>query len=141
MCPLTPDSLSLTAAIPEDPSMMVPDVRDANALCDRVTAASPGDTIAYHVGFLARDRYRIISDLPEDERLELEALADCVMRMGEAGWVHLLQRRIKVECLAYLVVVRTRPRQRRGESVIPLPTITRRGPDRSLAVTVMQEAA
>ena len=70
MCPLTPDSLSLTAAIPEDPSMMVPDVRDANALCDRVTAASPGDTIAYHVGFLARDRYRIISDLPEDERLK-----------------------------------------------------------------------
>lgn len=141
MCPLTPDSLSLTAAIPEDPSMMVPDVRDANALCDRVTAASPGDTIAYHVGFLARDRYRIISDLPEDERLELEALADCVMRMGEAGWVHLLQRRINVEYFAYLVVVRTRPRQRRGESVIPLPTITRRGPDRSLAVTVMQEAA
>ena len=141
MCLLTPDSLTLTADIQEDPSMIRPDVRDANALCNWVTAASPGDTIAYHVGFLARDRYKVISDLPEDERLELEALADCVMRMGEAGWVHLLQRRIDVECFAYLVVVRTRPRQRRGESVIPLPTITRRGPDRSLAVTVMQEAA
>ncbi len=141
MCPLTPDSLCLTADIQSDPSMMVPDVRDANALCDWVTSASPGDTIAYHVGFLARDRYKIISDLPEDERFELDALADCVMRMGEAGWVHLLQRRIDVECFAYLVVVRTRPRQRRGETVIPLPIITRRGPDQSLAVTVMQEAA
>ena len=141
MCLLTPDSLSLTAAIPADPSMMVPDVTDANALCDWVTSASPGNTIAYHVGFLARDRYRIISDLPEDERLELDALADCVMRMREAGWVPLLQRRINVEYFAYLVVVRTRPRQRRGESVIPLPTITRRDPDRSLSVTVMQEAA
>jgi hypothetical protein len=141
MCLLTPDSLSLIAGIQEDPSMIRPDVRDANALCDWVTAASPGATIAYHVGFLARDRYKVISDLPEDERLELDALADCVMRMREAGWVHLLQRRIKVECFAYLVVMRTRPRQRRGESVIPLPTITRRGPDQSLAVTVIREAA
>lgn len=141
MCPLTPNSLSLTADIQSDPSMMVPDVRDVNALCDWVTTASPGDTIAYHVGFLARDRYPIISNLPEDGRLELDALADCVLRMGEAGWVHPLQRRIDVECFAYLVVVRTRPRQRRGETVIPLPIITRHGGDRSLTVTVMQEAA
>ena len=94
-------------------------VPDANALCDRVTQAVPGDVLVYHVGFLARDRYKTISQLPEDRRLELEALADCAARLAEGGWVHLLQRRIGVEHFTYFVVVRPRPHQRRrGTTVV-----------------------
>ena len=91
-------------------------VVDANALCDRVTAATPGDTITYFVGMLARDRDRLASRLCPDERIELEAIADCAWRLADAGWVHLVQHRVGPECFAYLVIVRPRPRQQRNRS-------------------------
>ena len=79
-------------------------VTHTNALCDRVTDAVPGDAIIYHIGFLARDRCKAVSKLPEEQRAELNVLADYAMRLMDGGWVHLLQRRIRPECLAYLAI-------------------------------------
>lgn len=95
-------------------------VIDANALCDRVTAAAPGDAIAYFVGMLARDRDRLASRLSPEQRIEVDALADCAWRLAEAGWAHLVQRRVGPECFAYLVIVRPRPRQQRSHVTAPL---------------------
>jgi hypothetical protein len=95
-------------------------VVDANALCDRVTAATPGEAITYFVGMLARDRDRLASRLSPDERIELEAIADCAWRLADAGWVHLVQHRVGPECFAYLVIVRPRPRQQRNRSTAVL---------------------
>ena len=97
-------------------------VAHTNALCDRMTDAVPGDAIIYHIGFLARDRCKTVSELPEEQRAELNVLADYAMRLMEGGWVHLLQRRIGPERLAYLAIVRPRPRhQRRSNRVMPRP--------------------
>lgn len=89
-------------------------VVDANALCDRVTAAAPGDAITYFVGMLARDRDRLASCLSPEQRIELDATADYAWRLADAGWAHLAQRRVRPECFAYLVIVRPRPRQQRS---------------------------
>jgi hypothetical protein len=95
-------------------------VIDANALCDRVTTAAPGDAIAYFAGMLARDRDRLASRLPPEQRIELDATADYAWRLAEAGWAHLAQRRVGPECFAYLVIVRPRPRQQRSRDAAPL---------------------
>ena len=95
-------------------------VDDANALCDRVTAASPGDAITYFIGLLARDRDRLASRLDAEQRAELDTLADCAWRLADAGWVHLVQRRVGPECFAYLVIVRPRPRQQRHRAAVLL---------------------
>ncbi len=92
--------------------------RDANALCDRVMAASPRDVIIYHRGELARDRDRHASELPEHQRLDLDALANYAWRLADAGWCHLLQRREAPCCFIYLLVMRPRPHQQR---VFPKP--------------------
>ena len=94
-------------------------VVDANALCDRVTAATSGDAIIYFVGMLARDRDRLASRLSPEQRIELDATADYAWRLADAGWVHLVQRRVGPECFAYLVIVRPRPRQQRSRVAAP----------------------
>jgi hypothetical protein len=99
-------------------------VADANALCDRVTAAAPGDAIAYFVGLLARDRDRLASRLSPERRIELDAIADCAWRLAEAGWAHLVQRRVGPECFVYLVIVRPRPRQQRERRSAGLPCLS-----------------
>lgn len=86
---------------------------NANALCDQLMDATPGDLIAYHLGFLARDRDKLLSRLQQERRLELHALASYAMRLAEAGWLHLLQRRVGQSQFVYFVVVRPRPRQTR----------------------------
>lgn len=95
-------------------------VADANALSAIIADAAPGVVVIYHVGMLARDRYPNLSHLPEDRRAELNVLADYALRLADAGWVHLLQRRIAEERFAYLLVIRHRLRSaRRGE----MPTL------------------
>ncbi len=89
-------------------------VRTENGLCDRVADATPGDTIVYHIGLLARDRDKILTMVMPDRRDELEIVARRAWQMAEAGLVHLLQRRVADECFAYLVIVRPRPRNARS---------------------------
>jgi hypothetical protein len=89
-------------------------VRTENGLCDRLADATPGDTIVYHIGLLARDRDKIVTMLMPERRDELEIVARRAWQMAEAGLVHLLQRRVADECFAYLVIVRPRPRNARS---------------------------
>ncbi|PWS34582.1 hypothetical protein DFH01_23880 [Falsiroseomonas bella] len=91
---------------------------DANALCERVMEASPGQVIIYHRGELARDRDRYASELPEQQRIELDVVANYAWRLADAGWCHLLQRREAPNCFLYLLVLRPRPHQQR---VVPKP--------------------
>ena len=104
-------------------------VSDANALSAFIADALPGASIAYHVGALARDRYPHLSELTEDRRAELNVLADYALRLADAGWVHLVQRRVAHECFAYLVIIRPRSRVTRHQE-LPL-----------LQVVLMAEAA
>ncbi len=86
----------------------------------RVAVAMPGDIMTYHVGMLARDRWPSSFVLTEERRITLNAVANRVRKLADAGWVHLLQRRVGDECFAYLLVVRPRPRLRRG-AAMPAP--------------------
>ncbi len=86
-------------------------VLNENELCDRFADASPGDTLVYHVGHLAADRDVGVSTLPATQRTELDRLAHRVSRMHDEGLVHLVQRRVAPESVAYLAVVRPRPRR------------------------------
>lgn len=92
-------------------------VTDANALSALIADALPGTSIAYHVGALARDRYPHLSTLPVDRRAELNVLADYALRLAEAGWVHLVQRRVAYERFAYLLVIRPRSRGTRHQDL------------------------
>ena len=96
-----------------------------NDLCDQLADAMPGDTITYHVGMLARDRAPQTQVLSPDRCRDLGAVADRVLQLAEAGWVHLQQRRIGEERFAYFLIVRPRPRARRGVAM-PVPVATQR---------------
>lgn len=101
----------------EDEPLSYPDiVLTENALCDCLADATAGVVITYHVGLLTVDRDPKLSKLPPERRDELVAIADRAMRLSDAGWVHLLQRRVAVECFAYLLVVRPGPRRVRSAS-------------------------
>lgn len=82
-----------------------------NELCDRFADASPGDPLVYHIGHLPADRDAIVSTLPAPQRAELDRLARRAWRMHEEGLVHLVQRRVAPESVAYLAVIRPRPRR------------------------------
>jgi hypothetical protein len=82
-----------------------------NELCDRFADASPGDALVYHIGRLAADRDVMASKLAATQRAELDRLARRVWRMHEEALVHLVQRRIAPESVAYLAVIRPRPRR------------------------------
>jgi hypothetical protein len=112
---------------------------DTTALCERVMLATPGDMIVYHLGLLARDRDRNASELPDVQRLELDAVADYAWRLADAGWCHLLQRRVALECFAYLVVICPRPRQQR--TTMPQPSTRAHRVHRPAPSLVLAEAA
>jgi len=82
-----------------------------NELCDRFADASPGDTLVYYIGHLAADRDLVTSKLPAAQRVDLDRLARRALRMHDEGLVHLVQRRVAPESVAYLAVVRPRPRR------------------------------
>jgi hypothetical protein len=107
-----------------DPDHAIDVVADTKMLCERVKHAVPGEVIIYHVGMLAPDRTRIVSTLSDQERLALHAVATCAMRLADAGWAHLLQRRVGPERFAYLLIVR--PGHRRGHSQRTMPNPSRR---------------
>ena len=79
-----------------------------NGLCDRFADAKPGEAITYHTGMLARDRDKLATTLPPEQRNELELVAQRAWSMAEAGLCHLVQRRIDTERFAYVLIVRPR---------------------------------
>ena len=94
-----------------------------NGLCDRFANAKPGEAITYHTGMLARDRDKVATTLPPEQRDELELVARRAWSMAEAGLCHLVQRRIDTERFAYVLIVRPR---HTGMSVACLPLAGRR---------------
>ena len=103
-------------------AVILPDLRRAvvrteNDLCDRLADAQAGDVITYHVGMLARDRSPQTQILNNDRCRNLGAVADRVLQLAEAGWVHLVQRQLGEESFAYLLIVRPRPRALRGAAM------------------------
>ena len=89
-------------------------LRTDTALCAWVGQAAPGDTRAYHEGFLAWDLSPQLSTLSRARRTALARLADCARELSEKGLVHLVQRREGLGHYSYLVIVRLRPQRTRG---------------------------
>jgi hypothetical protein len=116
ICPPDADNDNVDRLLPEI-------VHDANALSDFMAGAAAGARIGYHIGALARDRYRGLSQLPDAQCRELGILADYALRLAEAGWAHLVQRRLGEERFLYLLVVRPRRRRDRAEAMPSLPVI------------------
>lgn len=100
------------------PAVAQPIVLTENDLCDRLAEAEIGDVITYHVGMLARDRAPQTQALSQQRCQDLGAVADRVLRLAEAGWVHLVQRRLGEGRFAYLLIVRPRSRSA-GSAAIP----------------------
>lgn len=117
----------LTASPQQSAPLSSPDaaihiVLNEHDLAMRLADAKPGDVMTYHVGMLARDRWPTSLVLAEERRIALNAVADRVRKLADAGWVHLLQRRVGDECFAYLLVVRPWPRLRRRAAMpVPVP--------------------
>ena len=85
---------------------------DERAFCDLVNGAASGTVITYHVGHLAYDRTLSAKVLDEVRRRRLNAVANRALRLAQAGWVDLVQRRIDSNRVAYLAIVRRRPEGR-----------------------------
>lgn len=98
----------------------------ANRLCDCMADAAPGTVLIYHLGLLAEDREPKASRLPEEQRRELQLVADRALAFAEEGRAHLLQRRIGPHAFAYLLIVRPKARIL-SASVVRLPVAVREG--------------
>lgn len=96
---------------PIPPSLPQPVPVTEASFCAWLGAAAPGDTIIYHRGALARDTCAQLHILTPDERVRVARLAGRALKLGEAGLIHLVQRRRGVEDFEYLAVARPRPRR------------------------------
>jgi hypothetical protein len=74
--------------------------------CHWIGEAAPGDTLEYHRGFLAIDRF--VTD--RDGRKVLAALAQRAHWAAERGLVFLVQRRLRPGGYSYLAIVRGKRR-------------------------------
>lgn len=81
------------------------------ALCAWLGAATPGDSLVYHRGALARDICPHLRLLDETARARLAKLASRAWKLAEAGLADLVQRRLAAESFEYLIVARRRPRR------------------------------
>lgn len=85
---------------------------DEATLASLVAKASAGTKITYYVGHLAHDRCPASQALDLAACRALSAVANRALRFADAGWAHLVQRRLGPDCWAYILVVRTRSRPR-----------------------------
>lgn len=90
------------------------------ALCAWVGQASPGDTFAYHRGYLAIDTGVDSTFSTGLARKELRRVARRAWQLAQAGGVHLVQRRHGDADYSYLVVARHRPRKASGAFEVAL---------------------
>jgi hypothetical protein len=70
-----------------------------------ISAAQAGDTLEYHRGALAADRLAVGSRLSDQDRVELDRVANAVWQLAQAGRGYLLQRRHGDGDYSYLFVV------------------------------------
>lgn len=82
-------------------------------LCGWLGAASPGDVLEYHRGFLALDREPHVRRLPAQDRAELVRMAGRALWAAERGFAHLVQRRLGPDDFSYLIIAR--PRTKRAD--------------------------
>ena len=75
-----------------------------------VGAATPGDRLEYHRGFLAIDIVPVISNLPETERAALKTLGSRAWWAAEQRLVHLVQERLGPGLFAYIAIARPKPK-------------------------------
>ncbi len=79
------------------------------ALCAWVGAATPGERLVYHRGFLAIDIGPESRWLAMSDRRELRHIAGRAWQLGQQGLVHLVQHREADGDYTYFVVARRRP--------------------------------
>ena len=75
-----------------------------------VGAATTGDRLEYHRGFLAVDTIPVISKLPEPERAALKTLAARAYWAAGRRLVHLVQERLGPDLFAYIAIARPKPK-------------------------------
>lgn len=92
-------------------------------LCRWLGAATAGDRVCYHRGFLALDCDPAASHLGAADRRELSRVAKRALQAVEAGFVYPTQRRNGPGDFAYLLVARPRPISARVSIRILLQTV------------------
>ena len=85
---------------------------DEATLASLVAKSAAGTKITYHIGHLAHDRCPASQVLELTACRALSAVANRALRFADAGWAHLVQRRLGPDCWAYILVVRSRSRPR-----------------------------
>jgi hypothetical protein len=94
---------------------------DEATLASLVAKVAPGTKITYYVGHLSHDRQPTTQALDAAACRALGVVANRAMRFADAGWAHLVQRRLGPDCWAYILVVRPRRGQvQRAAAVLPL---------------------
>ena len=102
------------ALMPDAPAM----ITSEDDLCAWVSQAEPGEAIEYHRGFLCIDRSGIDRFGAPVETPALNQIAQRAYALSEAGFVHLVQRRIETESFSYLTIARPQP-----EGAVPTAAI------------------
>lgn len=89
--------------------------------CAWIGQAEPGDTIAYHRGFLVLDTSPHSRGMSEAERRELALVARRAWWAAERSLIHLVQRRHGPEDFSYLAVARPKAREAAAQlAALPL---------------------
>jgi hypothetical protein len=73
-------------------------------------AASPGDQVCYHRGFLAVDCDPAVSSLTDEDRCRLQMLAQKAWSLTQVGRADLVQLRNGPGDFTYLLIARNRVR-------------------------------
>ena len=82
---------------------------DETGFCTWLGQARPGESFAYHRGFLLLDSVRGASLFSERDRHELLRLRKRARWAEEQGLAHLIQKRNGPDDYSYLAVARPRP--------------------------------
>jgi hypothetical protein len=93
-------------------------VLDEVQFCAWVAQGKPGDTLAYHQGFLAVDLAPQSRTMPEAQRAVLSRMSTRAQNLAQRGFLHLVQHRLAPDQFLYLAIVRPRA------SATPVPLAT-----------------
>lgn len=90
-------------------------VLDEVQFCAWVAQGKPGDTLAYHQGFLAVDLGPLSRTLPEAQCMVLNRMRTRAFSLAQRGFLHLVQHRLAPDQFLYVAIVRPRA------SAAPIP--------------------
>ena len=97
--------MTVVALMPDTPAAIISEAD----LCAWVSLAEPGEAIEYHRGFLCIDRSGVDRFGVPVETTTLNQIAERAYALAEAGFVHLIQRRVEAETFRYLAIARPQP--------------------------------